>query len=283
MTEALRAGQHSRHMYYLRHSAVVRLTHWVNVLCMTVLLLSGLQIFNAHPALYWGQISTFEDPALAMRAVRQSDGTARGVTEVFDTQFDTTGFLGLSGGPGGDMVPRGFPTWLTLPSYQDLATGRRWHFFFAWAFVINGLVYLIHTALTGHWRQLVPTGGQFRGIGHAIGEHIFLRFPKGEEAKVYNVLQKIAYFLIIFVVVPVLVLAGLNMSPGMNAQFPWLLELFGGRQSSRTIHFIAALLILAFVVVHITLVLVSGVWNNMRSMVTGRYRIEEEEVRHAAE
>ena len=283
MTEAVEVHQDNRRVYYHRHSAVVRVTHWVNVLCMTVLLLSGLQIFNAHPALYWGQISTFEDPALAMRAVRQGDGTARGVTEVFDTQFGTTGFLGLSAGEGGEMVPRGFPSWLTLPSYQDLATGRRWHFFFAWAFVINGLVYLLYTFFTGHWRQLVPTGGQFRGIGHSIREHIVLRFPKGEEAKVYNVLQKIAYFLVIFVVVPVLILAGLNMSPGMNAQFPWLLDLFGGRQSSRTIHFIAAFLILAFVFVHIALVLVSGVWNNMRSMVTGKYRIEEEEVRHAAE
>jgi thiosulfate reductase cytochrome b subunit len=267
---------------YHRHSGVVRITHWVNVLCMLVLLMTGLQIFNAHPALYWGNISTFDDPVFAARPERQPDGTIRGVTEIFDAKFDTTGTLGLSEVANGRLAARGFPSWATLPSYQDLAGGRRWHFFFAWAFVINGLIYLLYTAVTGHWRQLVPTGAQFRGIGRDIRDHVRLRFHKGEEAKVYNVLQKITYFLVIFVILPVLILAGLMMSPGLNAKFPWLLELFGGRQSARTIHFVTAALMLAFVFLHVALVLVSGVWNNMRSMVTGKYRIEED-ARHAAE
>jgi thiosulfate reductase cytochrome b subunit len=268
--------------YFHRHSLVVRVTHWVNVLCMAVLLFSGLQIFNAHPALYWGEISTFDDPLLAMRAARQSNGTPIGVTEIFDREFETTGYLGFSRTGAGRWAQRGFPTWLTLPTYQDLATGRRWHFFFAWLFVVNGLVYVGYSLASGHWRQLVPTGAQLRHIGGSIREHLLLRFPKGEEAKSYNVLQKLAYFGVIAVLVPVLILAGLTMSPAMDAAFPWLLDLFGGRQSARTVHFIAAALLLIFVFVHVAMVLLSGVWNNMRSMITGKYRVDVEGS-HAAE
>ncbi len=269
--------------YFYRHSIIVRVTHWVNLLCMTLLLMSGLQIFNAHPALYIGQKSTFDDPVLAMGTVRGADGNPIGVTQIFNTTFNTTGVLGLSKASGDRWVSRGFPSWATIPGYQDLATGRRWHFFFAWLFVINGLVYIGYTILSGHWRQLVPTGAQLRHVGSAIREHLLLRFPKGEEAKAYNVLQKLAYFGVVFVLVPILILAGLTMSPGMDAAFPWLLDLFGGRQTARTIHFICATLIVLFVLVHVIMVLISGVWNNLRSMVTGRYRIETEEQPHAAE
>jgi thiosulfate reductase cytochrome b subunit len=267
--------------YFYRHSAIVRVTHWINVLCMAVLLMSGLQIFNAHPALYWGSQSTFDDPILAMGAMRRADGTPVGVTQILDHRFETTGVLGLSQA-NGRLAVRGFPSWITLPSYQDLATGRRWHFFFAWLFVVNGLVYVCWSLAGGHWRQLVPSGEQIRHIGTSVRDHLLLRFPKGEEAKSYNVLQKLAYFGVVVIAVPVLVLAGLTMSPGMDAAFPWLLDLFGGRQSARTVHFVMAALILAFVFVHLLMVLLSGVWNNLRSMVTGNYRIDVERP-HAAE
>jgi thiosulfate reductase cytochrome b subunit len=280
-TSMSETGRHSPHQYFYRHSLVVRVTHWVNVLCMTMLLMSGLQIFNAHPALYLGQKSTFDDPILSMGAIRGDDGAPVGVTQILGHMFHTTGVLGLSDLYGQPTV-RGFPAWITLPSYQDLATGRRWHFFFAWVFVVNGLVYAIWSIATGHWRQLVPTAGQLRHIGSSICEHLLLRFPKGEEAKSYNVLQKLAYFGVVAIAVPVLILAGLTMSPGLNAAFPWLLDLFGGRQSARTVHFIAAALILAFVFVHVLMVLLSGVWNNIRSMITGKYRIDVEKP-HAAE
>jgi thiosulfate reductase cytochrome b subunit len=272
----------SRRTYFYRHSVIVRVTHWVNVACVTILLMSGLQIFNAHPALYIGKKSTFEDPVLSMSAVRGASGEPVGVTEILGRRFDTTGLFGLSR-VNGDLSARGFPSWITLPGYQDLATGRRWHFFFAWIFVINGIVYVAHSLLSGHWRQLVPSRAQLREIGTSIREHLHLRFPKGEEAKSYNVLQKIAYFGVIVVLLPALVLAGITMSPGMDAAFHWLLGLFGGRQTARTIHFIAASLILLFVFVHVFMVLISGVWNNIRSMVTGRYEIDEVEDPHAAE
>lgn len=270
------AGERIR---YRRHSAVVRVTHWVNVLCMTLLLLSGLQIFNAHPALYWGSYSDFEAPILAMGAVRGPDGRVQGVTQLFDRRFDTTGFLGVSTNGRGASEARGFPSWLTVPGYRDLATGRRWHFFFAWLLVLNGLVYVVSALASGHWRQIVPTGAQLRHIGGSVRDHLMLRFPKGEEARNYNVLQKISYLVVVAVLVPVLVLAGLTMSPGMDAAFPWLLDLFGGRQSARTVHFVAATLVLLFVLVHVLMVLLSGPWNNLRSMVTGSYEIEPEERR----
>src|SRR5690348_1611629 len=128
-----------------RHRLTVRITHWINVVCMVLLLMSGLQIFNAHPALYWGQKSDFEHPWLAMWAERGPGGQPAGVTMVLGHAFNTTGVLGLSTGDFGQPMPRGFPTWATIPSYQDLATGRLWHFFFAWLFVLNGLFYVVYS------------------------------------------------------------------------------------------------------------------------------------------
>jgi thiosulfate reductase cytochrome b subunit len=256
-----------------RHSLLVRVTHWINVLCLTLLLMSGLQIFNAHSALYWGQASDFSKPILAITA-RDKDGGQFGATEVLGHTFDTTGVLGLSGPPD-NRQQRGFPAWITLPGYQDLATGRRWHFFFAWMLVINGIVYLASGFLRGHfWRDLLPSREQFRHIGRSIVEHLRLRFPRGEEAKHYNVLQKLSYLIVVFIVLPLLIIAGLTMSPGIDAAFPWLTSVFGGRQSARTVHFLAAFTLVAFVAVHVLMVLISGLWNNMRSMITGWYTIK---------
>lgn len=264
-----------------RHSAVVRVTHWINVLCLLVLFMSGLQIFNAHPSLYFGNRSDPEAAVLTIGPEQKEDGSYIGVVKIGGTTFDTTGMLGLFKGADGEVEGRAWPSWITLPSYRDLASGRRWHFFFAWLFVLNGLLYLLHSLLTGHtWRDLVPTRAQLKHIGKSIVEHARFRFPKGEEARHYNVLQKLAYLGIIFVVLPVTVLAGLVMSPGLDAALPFILDLFGGRQSARTIHFIGAWTIVLFVLVHVFMVLVSGVWNNLRSMITGRYAIEPEEAPH---
>ncbi|MCX5580001.1 cytochrome b/b6 domain-containing protein [Kaistia terrae] len=268
-------GVPTRRLIY-RHRLVVRITHWINVLCITVLLMSGMQIFNAHPALYLGQRSHFDSPVLAMGQAPESDEKPVGVTTILGHGFTTTGVLGVSR-ENGELVERGFPSWATLPSYQDLATGRRWHFFFAWLFVANGLVYLAYSLTSGHLRELVPSRDQLRHIGGSIWEHMRLHFPKGDEARHYNVLQKLAYFGIVIIVLPLLVLAGLTMSPGIDAAFPWLVDLFGGRQTARTIHFICATLVVLFILVHLVMVLVSGVFNNLRSMITGNYAIEPKE------
>lgn len=255
-----------------RHSVAVRLTHWIGALCVAIMLMSGLQIFNAHPALYLGHASDFAHP-IASIGTEQEGSREIGVTRILGHSFDTTGVLGLSGPNDGDESA--FPGWLTLPGYQDLATGRRWHFFFAWLLLFNGTFYLLSGLAGGHvWRDLIPSRRQLRRIGTSILDHARLRFPRGEKARRYNVLQRLSYLIILFVVMPLLILTGLTMSPGLDAAFPFLLEVFGGRQTARTIHFICAFCVVGFAVVHIAMVLLSGVWNNVRSMITGWYVIE---------
>lgn len=263
-----------------RHGRVARLTHWINVLCLTVLLVSGLQILNAYPTLHWGNIGAETDPYLARIEAVDAAGEQRGILRIGGHAIDMTGVLGVSE-QGGVRVPRAFPAWITLPSGQDLATGRRWHFFFAWLFVANGVLYLATALALGHFkRDLLPFGGELhpRHLWHEVIDHARLRFPKGEAARRYNALQKLTYLAVILVLLPLMLLTGLTMSPAMDAAAPFLLDLFGGRQSARTIHFLTASLLVAFVVVHVLMVLLSGLWNNMRSMITGRYAIKLEEM-----
>lgn len=266
------SGQTVRRSRIFRHSAFVRVTHWINVICLTGLLMSGLQIFNAHPYLYWGKDSHFDTPIVAVTTDAEGQ---KGITRIFGAEFDTTGWLGFTAGSDGAFTDRGFPSWITLPGPHDLATGRRWHFFFAWIFVLNGVAYLLSGFFSGHFRRdLLPGRKQLRHVGRSIVDHLLLRFPKGEEARQYNVLQKLSYLLVIFLLLPLIILAGWTMSPALNAAFPQLLDLFGGRQSARTIHFIVALALVLFVFIHVAMVLLSGFWNNLRSMITGRYDIE---------
>jgi len=256
--------------WFRRHAGLVRATHWINVLCFTLLLMSGLQIFNAHPALYIGQQSDFANPTFAISARRAESGPV-GETRFLGRSFDTTGLLGLSR-EDGQWASRAFPSWATIPSYQDLATGRRWHFFFAWLLVLNGLVYLAFGLARGHFRNdLWPRLAELRHIGAEILDHLRLRFARGEEAKRYNVLQQLAYLGVVFVLLPLMVLTGLAMSPGIDSAVPQLLTLLGGRQTARLLHFVAASGLVAFVVVHLVMVVLSGTWNNLRSMLTGWY------------
>jgi thiosulfate reductase cytochrome b subunit len=209
-----------------------------------------------------------------MTPAQAADGRLIGVTRIGGQAFETTGVLGVS-----DGQPRGFPAWATLPSYRSLAEGRRWHLAMAWVFAINGALYLVWSLLSGHlFGDLWPTREQSRPrhILKDIGDHLRLRFPKGEEARRYNVIQKWAYLAVILILLPLMVLTGLCMSPGFNAVAPWLVEVFGGRQSARTIHFLSAGGLVLFFVVHVALVVLSGFSNNLRSMITGRYAIEPE-------
>lgn len=275
-------GEVERRRWMFRHPLVIRITHWVNAVCLLILLMSGLQIFNAHPALYWGNVSTFDMPLMAMSSTE--DDPPKGVTTVFGYGFDTTGWLGSSLGSNGEAADRGFPAWATLPSDQDLTGGRSWHFFFAWAFVLNGLAYLLYGLVSGQLLfRVIPSRDQVRHFGVSIWEHLTLRFPQGNEAKRYNVIQKLTYLVVLFVLLPVQVLAGLAMSPAMNAAFPFLLTLFDGRQSARTVHFVVAALLVLFVIVHVALVLLSGFWNNLRGMLTGWFVIERKVETTAAE
>lgn len=229
-----------------RHSAPTRILHWLNALCVFVVLMSGLQIFNAHPRLYWGAAGANFDPAL----------------------------LQLSS-PGQPF----FPGWATIPSWYDLAAGRRWHFFFAWILVINSLLYVAVGAASGHFRRdLLPGRAElsWRHIAGSIRDHALLRFPRGPLARHYNILQKLAYLGVIFVLAPIVLGTGLALSPGIDAAAPWLVALWGGRQSARTLHFLAATTVALFILVHLMMVVLAGPWNELRSMVTGRYRIPAE-------
>ena len=259
----------------VRHSALVRVCHWVNAICFVVLLMSGMQIFNADPQLTWGQTTNFTRPFFSLSAHEDDNGDpTAGVTTIFGHPFNTTGVLGASRGDDGDLEERGFPSWATLPSYQDLAMGRRWHFFFAWILVLNGLVYFVNLLLGRHIRDLWPSGMELRAIPHAVVDHLRLRFPSGDEALRYNVLQKLAYLSVV-IAFPILILAGLTMSPAVDAAFPWLLTLFHGRQAARAVHFLLATYLVLFIIVHLVMVVLSGPINNLRSMITGRYRIKE--------
>ncbi len=255
-----------------RHRLPVRISHWLNVPILIILIMSGLQIFNAHPALYWDDRSDREHPFLSIRPMKTESGEVRGITTILGYKFDTTGVLGYSDGSS-----RAFPAWATVPSAKFLAMGRQWHLFFAWLLVINGLLFTAYALISRHaTRDLAPTGKDLRGIGKAVKDHLVLRHPKGEEAKRYNVLQKLAYIVILGVVGPLIVLTGLTMSPTIDTAFPWLLTLFGGRQAARTIHFIACFTFVGFIVVHVLEVILTGFFNNIRSMVTGWFVVKHE-------
>jgi thiosulfate reductase cytochrome b subunit len=276
LTFGTNADPNKPHTFFYRHRLLIRLTHWANAIILVVMLMSGLQIFNAHPALYFGKTSTFDHPALSMVSAQQPDGTLKGYTWIGTHRFDTTGWLGASE-VDGVMQARGFPSWATIPGPQWLAMGRLWHFFFAWLFVFNGTLFAIWAFSTKHvQKDLLPTAKDIAHLPGEIVSHARLRFAHDERAKHYNAIQKLTYFLVIFGLGPLVVLTGLTMSPTLDAAFPFLPWVFGGRQTARTIHFICAFSFLGFFIVHMIMVVLSGTWNNVRSMLTGYYAYEKE-------
>ncbi|MHA6205951.1 cytochrome b/b6 domain-containing protein [Dyella soli] len=258
-----------------RHPLPIRIMHWINVLALTLMFFSGLQIFNAHPSLYWGNRSDEGAEILQLGARQDATGALKGVTRIGQHEFTTTGVLGVSRGRDGSPQVRGFPSWLTVPGPQWLAMGRRWHFFFAWVFVLNGLCYVSYAIATRHLqRDLWPTGADWRGIGRSIVDHLRFKHPHGEAALRYNILQRLAYLTVIFVFGAGIVLMGLAMSPRMDAVLAPMVEAVGGRQSARTIHFIIAWGFVVFVLIHLFEVLISGVFNQLRGIITGYYAID---------
>jgi thiosulfate reductase cytochrome b subunit len=247
-----------------------RITHWIWAVCLFFLLLTGLQIFNAFPSLHVG-IESGIDYDNAIMAIRtEQDGEAlRGITEIGGWRIDTTGLLGASGGEA-----RAFPAWATIPSNQSLATGRVIHFFFAWVLVVTLAIWAVASIINGHFRELIPTGRDLRALPRDIVSHARLRFHHGRR---YNVLQKLAYASVLFVALPLMILTGLAMSPSFNATAPWLLDVFGGRQTARTIHFLVMVGLVGFFVVHMLMILAAGPLNELRSIITGWYRIDRED------
>jgi thiosulfate reductase cytochrome b subunit len=253
-----------------RQSIWTRITHWVWALCLFFLLLSGLQIFNAHPALYLGNESGFEYDNAVFRigAINTPEGP-RGQTTILGNNFDTTGVLGMSGSAERPQYV-GFPGAVTIPSFRDLATGRVVHFFFGWLLVAALFIWFLASAINGHLRRdIVPKGADLKALPADALNHARLRLHHGRS---YGPVQKLSYFIVFFVLFPLIVLTGLTMSPGMDAAWPWLLDVFGGRQTARTIHFIVMALLVLFFIVHLVMVVLAGPFNEMRSMITGWYR-----------
>jgi thiosulfate reductase cytochrome b subunit len=247
--------------------------HWINVVCLTVLLGSGLQIFNAHPSLSWGETNTPQSTWLELTAVGGADGRPHGRTVLLGHSIPTDGVLGASTS-GGEHVQRGFPSWATIPGPRSLAMGRRWHFFFGWLFVLNGAAYIAWSVGSRHLsRDLIPTRSDWRSLGQSIKDHLRLRHTEAADAR-YNVLQRLAYLGVI-VAACAIVTMGLTLSPRLNAAFPWLVELVGGRQSARSFHFLLACSLVVFVAVHLFEVLISGVVNQLRSMITGYVKVKD--------
>jgi thiosulfate reductase cytochrome b subunit len=254
-----------------RHRLSTRLWHWVNAAALLILLMSGLTIFNAHPRLYWGEYGANYDPSW-LQIGSEDD---RGYLRIGSAVIDTDGLLGRQ--EAGDRVlERAFPGWATIPSSYNLGLARRWHLTFAWVFAAGIVGYGLASLIYGHVRRdLLPRPKDLapRSLWHEVRDHAALRFPKGEAARRYNVLQQLSYLGVAFGLIPLMILTGLTMSPSMVAAWPWLLDIFGGRQSARSIHFLAAGLLVLFVLVHLVMVLLSGPLNGVRAMITGWYRL----------
>ncbi len=252
-----------------RHNWITRLTHWTNSVALLILFMSGLQIFNAFPNLHWGSKAEPEEAFFSIYATDE-DGQIRGYTQLYGLRAETTGWLGIQNTEMGPFQ-RAFPSWLTIPGYFWLAGGRRWHFFFAWLFVLNGLLYFLYNLATGHVRKFLLAPKETKKLLPMVLYYLRLRRESPQEGE-YNPLQKMAYTGVFFVLTPLIILSGMAMSPQLDVAFNWLPAMFGGRQSARSIHFILTFLFAFFTFGHIFMVLTTGLFNNMRSMVTGWYR-----------
>ena len=223
-----------------RHALATRLWHWVNAVAVIILIGSGLMILNAHPRLYWGRYGANFDHAWLT--------------------FDR------------------FPGWVTIPQTYNLALARNWHLTFALVLGFGLLAYMIASLLNRHFQRDLALRRRELSRRHLLADiraHLAFRFHDPEAPGDYNVLQKLSYVLVIFGLLPLVIATGIAMSPGLNAAFPWVLELLGGRQSARSIHFLAASGITLFVIVHLVLVILAGAFNEVRSMITGRWRVPE--------
>lgn len=260
-----------------RHPWPVRVWHWANTAVVVILLMTGLLIFDIHPHLYWG-----EDGQEGVGAFLSLSGTHL-ERQVPETQlsigryhWDVTGFLGsvIDDGFGGKYLLA-----VSAPADWEFGATRGWHFAFAWLLGLSLPAYLVYLLCSGRLRGvLLPTREELkpRGILKEFWQHMRLKRARGETARRYNVLQKLSYLVVIFILFPTLILSGLTMSNAVTAVFPDLFTLFGGRQTARSIHFIAAMFLVAFVLVHVFQVFVAGFFNLMRSMLTGRFIIERE-------
>ncbi|TPG20852.1 hypothetical protein EAH79_09660 [Sphingomonas koreensis] len=225
-----------------RHRLATRLWHWLNAFTIFIMIGSGLGILNAHPHLYWGKFGANADHP----------------------------WLNL---------PH-WPSWLTIPASYNLALSRRWHLFFALVLGFALLAFMIASLINRHFQRDLRVGAEEvapRNLWGDVKAHLALRFHDPDKPGAYNTLQKLAYVATIFILIPLMIVTGLTMSPGMDAAWPWLLAITGGRQSARSLHFIGMALIAGFILVHLVLVVLAGPIDEVRSMITGRSRLPEDD------
>ncbi|MCJ2183426.1 cytochrome b/b6 domain-containing protein [Novosphingobium sp. 1949] len=276
MNDAETATQPDPGAIVRRHRLSTRLWHALNAVTLLVMLMSGLMIFNAHPRLYWGEYGANFDPAWFQIGSGARAGQPFGFVQLTDTRIDTTGWLGLWKDPEGVVQRRAFPYWITLPSSYSLAAARIWHLAFALVLAFALAAYLLVSLVNGHVRRDIHVTRREwapRAIWHDVRDHARLRFPTGAAALRYSVLQKLAYAGVLFGLLPAMIATGLAMSPGTDAWAPVLSEVFGGRQSARSVHFLCAAGLVGFFLVHMAMVLLSGPINQLRAIVTGRFRL----------
>ena len=231
----------------LRHSLLVRVTHWLTFLAFIALLITGIEILISHPRFYWGEVGNVNTPPLFTFHIPSSR----------------------------DTVPTGFG--YVMPDQNGWS--RYLHFQAAWLLVLTGLVYLAYLVFTGHLRKnLFPSRDQrsLSAYSARIGQYIRRNKLAVDELHTYNVLQRSSYLVVIFVLFPLIIWTGLAMSPGVTTAFPFVSSLLGGRQSARTIHLFVTIALVLFLIVHILMVALSGFRTRMRAMITGKAEIATE-------
>jgi len=224
-----------------RHSALVRVTHWITTLCFFALLISGIEIVISHPRFYWGETGNNLTPTLFKLPIPASR----------------------------NLVPTGYG--YVLPDQNGWS--RYLHFQTAWVLLFTGLLYVIFGFVSGHFRKnLLPPGTDLSWPAFAAECSSHLRFKRPSEAEAwsYNLLQRISYLFVIFVLFPFVIWTGLAMSPAFVSAVPAAVNLLGGQQSARTLHFFVSLALVLFLLVHVVMIFVAGFWSRMRAMITGR-------------
>jgi len=243
------------------HARWLRVSHGIVAASLLVLAVTGFVILMAHPRLYWGETGNDLTPALLELPISRNH-----------QHGGWTAAIPVADGATAVSAVR------TYEIFNQNGWGRSLHFLAAWCLVLPGFFYLVEGLFGGHFRaRLWPSSRELQpgALRQAVADHLRFRVAASADGR-YNVLQKLAYTAVVCAAIPLMVLTGLTMSPGLDSAFHFLLDVFGGRPSARSIHFICASLLVAFVVVHVVMVLVSGVWNNLRSMITGRYAIERD-------
>jgi thiosulfate reductase cytochrome b subunit len=224
-----------------RHSALVRVTHWVTTLCFFALLVSGIEVLISHPRFYWGETGNVLTPALFTLPIPASRST----------------------------VPTGYD--FVLPDQNGWS--RYLHFQAAWAALFTGLLYVFWGLFSRHFRKhLLPAGSDltWRAVGKVMAKNLRFQPPAAAEAWSYNVVQRLTYLGVVFVLFPVMIWTGLAMSPAFVSAFPATVTLLGGQQSARTLHFFGTVLLVLFLLIHVAMVCRAGFLDRMRAMITGR-------------